>query len=292
MTAGKTKTVTAKLTPTEEKKRINVKVKIALTENIIFIGSEMYYDSFWLKMMFIAAAYRMAHSMRKADRIIIAYVDEGYTYAEKLSINQLGAYCEKSFDIKAVEIKKITASSDITSLLNRERDKYKLLDVFFSSHGLTGSIDLNYRGSNQIRLDKNSVSTLSKESFSSHGRIFSYACRTGISAEDYGRGFTSETEAKPEKSLAQLLADHLKIEVHAFLRRTFYGNVLRDPSHSKAIAESLVSGRKILGDNNVIDIPPEHEGLPHNGLADGSLGIPGQRDRSFRSIVTDDSGRT
>jgi hypothetical protein len=38
---------------------------------------------------------------------------------------------------------------------------------------------------------------------------------------------------------------------------------------SENIVKALSAGRKVSGDNAVIDIPPEHEGLPYSGLADG-----------------------
>ena len=43
---------TAMTSPVENTTRKEVFIKVPKTENIIFIGSENYYDSFWLKMMF------------------------------------------------------------------------------------------------------------------------------------------------------------------------------------------------------------------------------------------------
>lgn len=267
-TKPKIKTVTAQLTPTDDKKRVDVQVKVPKTENIIFIGSEMYYDLFWLKMMFIGAAYSMAKQMRTADRVVIAYVDEGYTHLEKMAIDNLAKQCKDKSRSQSVEVKKLGSSADVTSLLNREREDYKLLDVYFSSHGVIGVIDLSYQGRKFVKFSALSVSTVSASAFALHGRFYSYACRTGISVEDYKRGFKSEADAKPEASLAQKMADHFGIEVHAFLRRSFYGDVLRERSASEAISKALRDGRKTSGDTAVISLPPDHEGLPHPGLAD------------------------
>ena len=50
--------------------------------------------------------------------------------------------------------------------------------------------------------------------------------------------------------------------------------MLREKSQSKAISSTLKKEREIK-DGQLIDIPPEHEALPHPGLADGwALGSP------------------
>lgn len=81
-------------------------------ENIIFIGSEMDYEKFWTKMMFISAAWFEASNgpeFRSADRKTVAYVDEGYTRFEKLTIEYLrqkqGFYVIKlSVDMDIVDV--------------------------------------------------------------------------------------------------------------------------------------------------------------------------------------------
>lgn len=291
MVTAKKKTTSASLTTVTDRKRVEIQVKVPKTENIIFIGSEMYYDSFWLKMMFVAAAYRMAEGMRDADRVVIAYVDEGYTHLEKLAIDQLAKQCMSKTRENIVEVKKLVSSSAVTNLLNRAREDYKLLDVFFSSHGVVGTIDLSYRGDDTVQLTNSSVSSVFKHAFAQHGRVFSYACRTGIGSNV--SSFKNEVDAKLEESLAQKIADHFGVEVHAFLRRSFYGNVLRDKSESESIVKSLVAGRKAIGDDAVIDIPPAHEGLPHDGLADGwGFGGPKREGTDSFALWRKKGGRT
>lgn len=274
MTTEKKKTAQAGLTPTSDTTRVNLNVKVPLTENIIFIGSEVYYDLFWLKMMFIGAAYPMARQMRTADRVVIAYVDEDYTHLEKLAIDQLAQECKAKALSGTVEVMKLGSSAAATLLFNREREDYKLLDVYFSSHGEVGVIDLNYWGDTRVRFDRNALNSISATAFARYGRVHSYACRTGVSVEDFKLGFKQEADAQPENSLAQQMADRFGIDVYSFLRRTFYGNVLRDPSMSDAISSTLRQGRASSGNAAVIDIPPEHEGLPHLGLANRWGRIP------------------
>jgi hypothetical protein len=260
----KSKKQTAPLTPTHDKKRPKVKVKVPKTENVIFIGSEMHYDSFWLKMMFIAAAYAGANAMRPADKKTIAYVPEGYTHAEKLTLDYL---CEKS----GFEIKRLSSTDDLIQCMNQDRDKYKLQDVMFFSHGVVDAISLNYAGeSDDVDLTAGNFNQVKKDAFALNGRIYSYACRTGVSVHDFfNEGFKNEIDAKPELSLAQKMSSYFDIEVHAFLRRSDYGAIIRNKSDSKRIVSVLKEGKETK-DGQLIDIPPSHEALPHAGLADRS----------------------
>ena len=75
------------------------------------------------------------------------------------------------------------------------------------------------------------------------------------------------------------MADHFRVEVHAFLRRTFYGEGLREKNDSKRISDTLKKARKTR-EGQVIDIPPDHEGLPHPWLG-GVFGIRSQKEGTF-----------
>lgn len=239
-------------------------------ENVIFVGSEMDYDSFWLKMMFIAAAYvttRGGGGLRTADKNTIAYADFGYTKFEKLPLDYLR---EKA----GFNIVKLTTSDDVVRYINGRsgvakggvKEKYLLQDVAFFSHGLPGVIKLNYSSSPKVDFSGSQLSSTRRDVFVSDGRIYSYACRTGVSK--YKESYSNDQEAGLEDSLAQKMANHFRVEVHAFLRRSFYGDVLREKSESLAISEALKEARKTQ-EGSVIQIPPEHEALPHPGLDSG-----------------------
>lgn len=250
-------------TPHENKKRKEIKIKEPKKENIIFIGSEMQYNIFWLKMMFISAAYVMASNeknFRPADRKIIAFVDNGYSRAEKLTINFLQ-------DNKGFKIVKLSNSQSIIDLFNKDRGEYKLQDVAFFSHGIVGEIDLNYNGSEDVKLTLENYSSVNRNVFMPDGRLYSYACRTGIFEENYVLDYNSDEDAKPELSLAQRMASHFKIEVHAFLTRTYYGGVLREAAQSATISATLKQAREGK-EGQIIEIPPDHEALPHDGLGE------------------------
>ena len=193
----------------DNKQRKTVKAKVPKRENIVFVGSEMSYNDFWWKMMFVAAACRLASTgqgLRPAHRKTLAYVDNGYTHSEKLTLEALRTL---GFDLVALH-----SSADVVKCLNRERDDFKLQDVAFFSHGVVGQICLNYAHSVEVNVDEDNLSSIRSDAFASDGRIFSYACRTGTGKEDYKLGFKSKADAMPENSLAQKMADHLKVEVH------------------------------------------------------------------------------
>ena len=281
MTPVKQKTVGSSTTsPVENTKRKEILIKVPKTENIIFIGAENYYDSFWLKMMFISAAYVMAskeQNFRPSTKKTIAYVDRGYTHAEKLTLDLLR-------DTKGFEIIKLASSNDIIDLLNRNRNEFKLQDVAFFSHGIINGIELNYWDDERISLNSKNCTKIDKNAFGVNGRLYSYACRTGISVND--DSFDNETEAKPEFSLAQKLANHCGIPVHAFLRRSFYGNVLRDRSQSAIISATLKKERQDK-EGQLILIPPDHEALPHPDLASEGIDFENPLRRGPKKEGTD-----
>jgi len=243
-------------------------------KNIIFIGSEMHYDSFWFKMMFMALGYATGKGggpIRSAELTIIAYVNEGYTYAEKLPLDSL----HKKYGHTVIQL---TSSAGIVAAMNdlpvtQEGNctvQVKLQDVIFFCHGLPSKITLNYEGSSEVNLGIASLKDIRSDAFVEDGAIWSYACRTGnLSNSEF---FLNDAQAQPENSLAQLMANRFKIIVHAFITRSFYRYVLRDPSQSDDIAKKLKSER-VGHETEVINLSDEHEALPHKGLAEIGGGI-------------------
>jgi hypothetical protein len=244
-------------TPIGQTARREAMLPVARTESILFIGSELYYNSFWLKMMFVAAASVGAKRLlRQADRKVLAYVDKGYTRFEKLAIESIAS--EGGFAIVP-----LSSTQGLLALMNRERDEFKLRDVVFFCHGVPGKIELNFWGSPPVRWGLNNLTLVSDKAFAPDARVYSYACRSGVGAD--GESFASETDALPDESLANKIAQWFGIEVHAFMRRTFYGDVLRDKSQSEKIASVLKKLRE-SEEGQRIDISDEYEALPHDGL--------------------------
>lgn len=250
-------------------------------ENIIFVGSELSYDSFWLKMMFIACGFALADRglhFRKADRTTIAYVDKGYTKAEKLPLEMLKTK-------KGINLITLSNSNAVVKYINNRPNytssdgktgKLRIQDIAFFSHGLPQNICLNYKGTPDVNVTPESVDKMTPEVFVPEGRIYSYACRTGIDSWyepaliNLYTPFSSDADAHPETSLAQKMATHFNVNVYAFYTRSFYGNVLRKKSDSDKISNALKTARETQ-DGEIIEIPPEHEGIPHPDLDNGFL---------------------
>ncbi len=241
---------------------------VIIKENLILVGSERYYSSFWWKMMFIAPAYAMVKhniKLQAADVTTIAYVKNEYTNHELLPFE----YLKNTMNIK---LKVIGGPDDVINIMKErptkkvdDREHKNLLqDVAIFCHGFPGQLAFNYsKMGPDYDVEFRHFKTLKPDIFIPNGKIYSYACRTGISSDD--GSFKNDAEAKPEESLAQQLADHFKVTVHAYLTRTLFRNIIREPNQSKHIASTLKSSRKTQN-GKVIQIPPEHEGLPHPGL--------------------------
>lgn len=245
------------------------------TENIIVIGSELYYNSFWLKMMFVAPSFSVALGKlsppmwSSADKTTVLYIPEGYSRAELLALDYLRDH--------GCTVKALNTPSDFTSVVStREQGEYiyKIKNMMFCSHGLNSGIHLNFKGDAPIVINNSLINSLPSDAFDPSGRIYSYACRTGVSVNDFRAGFSSLEDAKPEDSLAQTMADHFNVKVHAFYMRTYFKYTLRDPSVSDTISAALRTGRE-GHEGEVVQIPPDHEALPHDGLADTGWDLPG-----------------
>ena len=235
-------------------------------ENIIFIGSEMYYNSFWWKMMFIATGFSIVDrkiQLRSAFKNTIVFADIEYTWQEKfLSIGLLRL---RRQDLN-LNIKSIHDTNEVINYINnRDNEVGGILiqDIFFFCHGVPGRLALNFNNSPDIDITIDNLPSINANVFSPDGLIYSYACRTGISRS--GKTFQNDGDAEPENSLAQKMANHFRVNVYAFLTRTDYGEVLRIKGDSERISTTLKNTRSTM-EGEIIQIPPDHETLPHPGL--------------------------
>lgn len=249
------------------------------TERLIIAGSEVHYDSeagFWWKMMFIAGACTQARQATSADVTNIILVNVEYT---PLEIDRLRACSNTNVILTTSKAAVLSHISDRPKkkLPSGKIEVTKLLEVYFFSHGLPGYISLNLEGTPNMDLYASDFASTPSDVFAPGGFIKSYACRTGILAPADVLIFNSLEEAHPELSLAQKLADHYSVPVHAFYRRSSYQQVIRVRADSDRIAEATNSGRTRApwSSANIVDIPPEHEALPHEGLSESPNWNPG-----------------
>lgn len=256
--------------PKSKTNRAVVSTRKPKTENIIFIGSEFEYNNFWLKNMFIAAAYpfiKNKSKFRECDKVTIAYVDYGYTRLEKLAIEGLKNEIKFTNNITFVALK---TKSKVIELLNADRENYKIKDLAFFCHGLNGKITLNYSGRPNIDLTNSDINTIGNTNFLSSARASSYACRTGMSDDLTLRtqgSFNNIGEANPDSSFAQLFANRHNIDFYAFHKRTLYSNILNPKDDAEKISEDL-RNKRTISSSNVISILENYEALLHAELGE------------------------
>ena len=123
----------------------------------------------------------------------------------------------------------ITNARELIDYLNSGKDRTQspIEQLSFFSHGVPQRIAFGYHisGDYQMSLDVLNYSKISPQAFSPTARIDSYACRTGMgNRPDYPIEEGIQFFPQTNESLAQLLANHLRIKVHAFIRRSDYKN--------------------------------------------------------------------
>ncbi|SJN21286.1 hypothetical protein [Psychrobacter sp. JB385] len=263
--------------PRSSTNRAVVSTRVPKKENIIFIGSEFEYNNFWLKNMFIAAAYpfvKNRNKFRQCDKVTIAYVDYGYTRLEKLAIEGLKNEISFTTNIRFVALK---TKSEAINVLNEDRGNYKIQDLAFFCHGLNGKITLNYSGRPNIDLTSSDINRINNNNFLSSAIANSYACRTGMSDSLTLRtqgSFNSINEADSSNSFAQLFANKHNIDFYAFYKRTLYSNILNPKSDANKISEDL-RNKRATNKDNIISILENYEALTHTDLGESYKNIWG-----------------
>lgn len=240
-----------------------------LKENIVLVGSERWYESFKLKMMFIGPAVATVNrslDLRPAERTTVLFADHGYTRFEKLALEQLTARP----DVKVLPVTTVAAIVNHFNTRPRgEQDgvptKTLIQDVVIFCHGFPGKFAFNLSALPGSPMDftDSDLGSIDADVFVPGGCIVSYACRTGIALDK--SEFVDDAAAKPEASLAKKMADHFGVDVFAYLTRTYYGDCLVSAGGFDALAKALSNARGAAA-GGVVDLPPEHQGLPHPGI--------------------------
>jgi hypothetical protein len=95
----------------------------------------------------------------------------------------------------------------------------------FFSHGLASTFrfDMDGPGDAACSLGLKDVASIDPTSFLPSVTVVAYSCRIGNSStNEFEQAADWRAEAKPENSLAQKLAELLKVVVHAYVSRTEY----------------------------------------------------------------------
>jgi hypothetical protein len=200
-------------------------VETPLTPELIAVAGSQHDNSSGNKMMFIGQAVRalaeFKHSKPDVSRTLVVFTP---AYNDAM-LNAARASAE-NYDADFVEVASAQALIDY---LNRGKDRkhspIEHLSVF--SHGVPQRIAFGYEldEAPKMSLDVLNYSQIASNSFSSSAEIHSYACRTGMgNLPDLAIEEAIQFFPQTNESLAQLLADHLRIKVKAFIRRSDYKN--------------------------------------------------------------------
>jgi hypothetical protein len=174
------------------------------------------------KMRFINQGIRQirlySEASDDASQHIFLIFTEDY---ERPLLNAVKDVVERRYKAKYQELDSIAHLLDFINSRIAEKREIKQLDLF--AHGLVGTIEFGYELAKaaSYRMRDTQAQMLDPEAFDLRGKIYSYACRTGLGID--ADVYVSEGEDPLyEQSLAQLIANTAQTPVWAFARRSNY----------------------------------------------------------------------
>lgn len=197
----------------------------SLTPELIAVAGSQHDNGSGNKMMFIGQAVRELAQFKRfhpdLSRTLVVFTPD-YNKA------MLDA-ARDSAEAYAAEMVEISTTQELIDYINhgrnRQRSPIRQLSLF--SHGVPQQIAFGYQlpGHLQMSLDVLDHTDISPQAFSENARLDSYACRTGMgNLSDHPIEDGVQFFPQTNESLAQLLANHLRIKVRAFIRRSDYKN--------------------------------------------------------------------
>lgn len=199
--------------------------KEPLTPELIAVAGSQHDSGSGNKMMFVGQAVReLAEFKRSKPGLTRTLVVFTPSYNDTMLRE-----ARKSADAYGAGFVEVTNVQDLFDYLNRGKDRQQspIEHLSLFSHGVPHRIAFGYRLANddQMSLDMLSYDKISPLAFSRTARVDSYACRTGMGnlPELFTEDFV-QFRSQANESLAQRLADHLRIKVRAFIRRSDYKN--------------------------------------------------------------------
>jgi uncharacterized Zn-binding protein involved in type VI secretion len=175
------------------------------------------------KMMFIAQAVRELRMFQRerpgATRTLVVFTP-GY------NANMLNA-AQDSATLYAAELIKVSNVQELITYLNtgKDRNASPIEHLSMFSHGVPQRVAFGYElpEDQLLSLDVGSYRAISPAAFGKSARVDSYACRTGMgNVPDLMIEEAVQFSPETDESLAQLLANHLRLKVRAFVRRSDY----------------------------------------------------------------------
>lgn len=230
----------------------NVKAEVYLIkeEVVIIIGTEQHSTNIANKLMFPGEAVRKVRTKYPNYPFVkVALFTDGY------SENQLSTITNDLIKHnKSLTVIRVTTIDDVVNIINSgNRDstafdnKRRVKEIFAYSHGYVrnttneGVIAFGYegKGAEKQELDAKSFSKVNPAVFldGNTSVFYSYACRTGI-----GTSSETTTNAFKDKSLAQKMANHGKITVYGYMRRSLYEDAWGTQNHRDTYASDHDEG--------------------------------------------------
>ncbi len=192
---------------------------------LIAVAGSQHDEAAGNKMMFIGQAVRQLKEFKREHparpRTLIVFT-LGYSEA------MIDA-ARSSADLYQATFRTINTSDELIQYINSGKDRQKhpvaRFDLF--SHGIPLHVSFGYQlpEESTMSLGLHNYQQLSPGAFSQTAKITSFACRTGMgNPQDLEIEGGVQLNPQTAASLAQKLANHLKVPVHAFVTRSDYKN--------------------------------------------------------------------
>ncbi|QLC72639.1 hypothetical protein LPB260_17905 [Pseudomonas sp. LPB0260] len=203
------------------------------------------------KMRFINQGIRQVRlyppaSANDATQRIFLIFTEDY---ERPLLDAVKEVVETRYGAKYRELDSIAHLLDFINLRISKKREIKQLDLF--AHGLVGTIEFGYElgKADSYRMRDAQAQMLKPEAFDLSGKIYSYACRTGLGI--HADVHVSEGEdPQYAKSLAQLIANTAQTPVWAFPRRSNYDQTYGNTSDRAGLQSAQ---QRVQADKRAMD---------------------------------------
>lgn len=195
------------------------------TPELIAVAGSQHDNSSGNKMMFIGQAVRELGEFKRSKPTLTRTL---VVFTPSYNDAMLSA-ARSSAEAYGASVITVANVSELINYLNsgKDRGQSPIEQLSLFSHGVPQRVAFGYHitGDYQMSLDVLNYSKLSPQAFSPAARVDSYACRTGMgNRPEYPIEEAVQFFPQTNESLAQLLANHLRIKVRAFVRRSDYKN--------------------------------------------------------------------
>lgn len=182
--------------------------------------------------------YPPASANDSTQRIFLIFTED----YERPLLDAVKTIVETRYGAKYRELDSIAHLLDFINLRISKKREIKQLDLY--AHGLVGTIEFGYEldKADSYRMRDAQAQMLQPDAFDLSGKIYSYACRTGLGIQaDVHVG--DNEDPLYEKSLAQLIADTAQTAVWAFPRRSNYDKTYGNAEDRAALASAQEKSR-------------------------------------------------